>query len=155
MLNQQAREWDINKFTDERGSLCFLENPDDIPFSVERIFYVFDLDVSAERGGHAHKECQELLVMLSGSARVTLHDGEGDVVFTADRPNKAIYIPARHWITIDQFSDDARFVVLASHRYDVDDYIHDFDDFISFVTCVEKNKGPSRTINQINPEERK
>jgi dTDP-4-dehydrorhamnose 3,5-epimerase-like enzyme len=114
---------------DERGSLCFLQSPDHVPFVVKRVFYFYDVPPGGERGGHAHREQQQLLIMMAGRCRVTAHDGREAKAVELDTPSKALYVPPGVWLDLDGFSAGAVCLVLTSDVFTEADYIRDRAEF--------------------------
>ncbi|MGE5942861.1 MAG: sugar 3,4-ketoisomerase [Flavobacteriales bacterium] len=123
---------DIPKVSDPRGHLGVIEK-DVIPFSIKRVYYLYDVPSDAFRGGHAHKKLSQFLVALSGSFEVRLKNEEEEVSIILNKPNKGLLIMPGTWREIDNFSSGAVCLVLASHVFDESDYIRDFDDFQLFV----------------------
>lgn len=123
---------DIPKVEDYRGNIAIIEN-DVVPFDIKRVYYLFDVPSSAQRGGHSHKEQLEFLVPLSGSFDVVLKDGTSTKTVTLNKPDKGLLIKTNVWRELENFSSGAVCLVLASHVFDEDDYIRDFNDFLEFV----------------------
>ncbi len=121
---------DIPKITDPRGNLAVIEK-DTIPFKMERVYYLFDVPSSSHRGGHAHKELQQLIVALSGSFDVVIDDGINKQIITLNKPDKGLLIPTMIWRELENFSSGALCMVVASHEYKEDDYIRNYDDFVA------------------------
>lgn len=126
---------DIPKITDPRGNLAVIEG-NTVPFDIKRVYYLFDVPSSSHRGGHAHKELQQLLVALSGSFDVVLNDGESEQVITLNKPDKGLLIPVRTWRELQNFSSGAVCMVIASHTYDESDYIRDKESFLDEVRSI-------------------
>ena len=122
---------DIRRYSDNRGYLSVVEGGVDIPFEIKRIYYLYMVPEVA-RGAHAHKELQQLLIATSGSVYVTMDDGENKKTFVLDKPWKGLYVAPGMWRDLDNFSNDAVCVVLASQRYDATDYIRDYEEFLKF-----------------------
>lgn len=123
---------------DLRGSLSVSEFAKDLPFTPQRYFVVFDVPSKDVRGQHAHKVCHQLLVCLAGSVRVMADDGERRMEAALDSPDLAFYLPAGIWGVQYRYSPDAVLLVLASHPYDPDDYIREYEDFLAY-----KKKAPA------------
>ena len=115
---------------DVRGNLGFIQK-DILPFDFKRVYYLFDVPSSAFRGGHSHIEQQEVLIALSGSFEVVLHDGFEKKSFVLNKPNIGLYIPNGIWRELENFSSGAVCLVLASDEFIEADYIRAFDEFIS------------------------
>jgi dTDP-4-dehydrorhamnose 3,5-epimerase-like enzyme len=111
------------------GSLTPVEGGGDVPFPIERVYYVYDIPSGAVRGGHAHREIEEVIVAALGSFAVLVHDGEEQRRFEMRRANQALYIPRMIWRELIDFSAGAVCVVLASRVYDEADYIRNYAEF--------------------------
>jgi dTDP-4-dehydrorhamnose 3,5-epimerase-like enzyme len=122
---------EIPRVHDERGLLAVIEG-DSIPFEIKRVYYLYDVPSDAFRGGHAHKNLQQLIIPLSGSFDVHIKDGEQTKVITLNKPHKGLLIVPGIWREIDNFSSGCVCLVLASAEYDESDYIRDFNDFLTF-----------------------
>jgi acetyltransferase-like isoleucine patch superfamily enzyme/dTDP-4-dehydrorhamnose 3,5-epimerase-like enzyme len=123
----------LARISDIRGSLTVGEFERSIPFQAKRYFLVFDVPSLETRGEHAHKQCHELLICVSGSCAVVADDGRHREEFRLDRPDVGVYLPPRVWRTHYKYSSDAVLVVFASDYYDASDYIRDYSEFIRFV----------------------
>ena len=121
---------DIPKIVDPqgRGKLSFIEK-DVIPFSIERVYYLYDVPSDAYRGGHAHKKLVQLMIPLSGSFEVLLDDGKKRKKVMLNKPDKGLLIPQGIWREMDNFSSGAICMVLASDNFDESDYFRDYDQF--------------------------
>ena len=117
---------------DLRGNLSFAEFEKDLPFVVKRCFWVFDVPSKDVRGEHAHKECHQFLICVSGSVTVMLDDGSNRIEVKLDNPASGLHIPPGVWGVQYKYSENAVLVVLASHTYDPHDYIRNYDDFLAF-----------------------
>ena len=115
---------------DKRGSLSFVETGQHLDFDIKRNYFLYNIPGGEDRGMHAHKKLQQLLLCLSGSFEVTLDDGIDRKVFYLNKPNVALYIGPMVWRELKNFSSGAVCSVLASHIYDSDDYIHDYRKFV-------------------------
>ena len=122
----------IPKIEDPRGNLSVIEN-DIVPFDIKRVYYLYDVPAGAERGGHAHKKLQQFLVALSGSFEVVLNDGNEEQIITLNKPFEGLLIKNEIWRELKNFSSGAVCLVVASEVFDEEDYIRDFNDFLSFV----------------------
>jgi len=119
---------------DLRGSLSFAEVGQSLPFEPKRYFIVFDVKSKEVRGEHAHRQLAEFLVCVKGSCAVVVDDGQNREEYLLDQPNMGIYLPPMIWRVHYKYSSDAVSLVLASDIYDPDDYIRDYDEFISLIT---------------------
>lgn len=115
---------------DPRGDLTPVEGGRQIPFDIARVFYLYNVPVDAERGGHANKNCEQVLFALSGSFRVTVDDGQTSEDYWLRDPQKGLYIGRMVWRQMDSFSQGAVSLVLASHHYDENEYFRDYDEFL-------------------------
>ena len=122
---------ELPKINDPRGNLTFIESDGQIPFRVMRNYWIYDVPSGMWRDGHAFKEQQEFIVALSGSFDVVVNDGEKDLLFHLSRPQIGLYIPRMTWRHINNFSTNSVALVISSSLYDPDDYIEDFDEFIT------------------------
>jgi len=116
---------------DMRGDLGVGEFGQDIPFTPERYFMVFNVPSQEVRGAHAHKECAQFLICVRGSCSVLLDDGEHRRELKLDAPDIGVMMPPMTWGTQYKYSADAVLLVFASHHYDADDYIRTYDEFLS------------------------
>ncbi|HET8804035.1 MAG TPA: FdtA/QdtA family cupin domain-containing protein [Aequorivita sp.] len=119
---------DIKKIRDRRGNLSVIE-ADFLPYSIERVYYLYDVPSDAYRGGHAHKEQQEFLIALSGSFEVVLDDGENKKSILLNKPNKGLLIPTGIWRELENFSSGSVCLVLSSGKFLESDYIREYEDF--------------------------
>lgn len=124
---------DLPRITDPRGNLTFIEGGRHVPFDVARVYYLYDVPGGAERGGHAHKELQQLIVAMSGSFDVVLDDGQQKKRVHLNRSYYGLYVGSMVWRELDNFSSGSVCMVLASMRYDELDYYRDYQQFISAV----------------------
>ncbi|WP_369764599.1 FdtA/QdtA family cupin domain-containing protein [Flavobacterium sp. WC2429] len=115
---------------DVRGNLGFIQK-EVLPFEFKRVYYLFDVPSNAFRGGHSHIEQQEVLIALSGSFEVVLNDGFEKKSFGLNKPNIGLYIPNGIWRELENFSSGAVCLVLASDEFIEQDYIRDYDAFMS------------------------
>jgi uncharacterized RmlC-like cupin family protein len=110
------------------GSLSFIEK-EIIPFSIKRVYYLYDVPFNGERGGHAHKDLFQVLIALNGSFELLLDDGSNTKKILLDSPNIGLYIPNGIWREMNNFSKNSVCLVLASEDYDENDYIRNYQDF--------------------------
>ncbi len=128
-----ARMLDLPQIHDPRGDLTFIEGGAHVPFDIARVYYLYNVPVDAERGGHAHKELEQIVFALSGSFRMKIDDGTKKTEYWLRDPRKGLYISRMVWREMDAFSQGAVCMVLASHRYDETDYYRDYSSFIDAV----------------------
>ena len=122
------------RFADLRGQLTAGDLPSDgVPFSPQRWFMVYDVPSPEVRGEHAHRVCEQFLICVSGQVMVAVDDGENRAEVLLDSPATGIYIPAGIWGSQFRYNAEAVLLVLASHLYDPDDYIRDYDEFLASV----------------------
>jgi hypothetical protein len=122
---------DVSKVHNEFGSITVVQNGKNIPFDVKRIYYLYDIPSGEVRGGHAHYELEQYIVATTGSFDVVLDDGKNRKRITLNRPNIALHIVPGIWRELDNFSSGAISLVLASHGYDEQDYIRDYNEYIN------------------------
>ncbi len=122
---------DIPKIEDYRGNIAVVEK-EVIPFEIKRVYYLYDVPSTSHRGGHAHKNLQQILIALSGSFDVVLHDGTEPRTITLNKPDKGLLINAGIWRELENFSSGAVCLVIASAVFDEEDYIRDFDHFVAW-----------------------
>lgn len=116
----------------EKGNITAVTNERDVPFAVERVYYLYDVPGGEARGGHAHRNLQQLVVAASGSFDLIIDDGSVKRTFHLSRPYIGVYLPAGIWREIDNFSSGSICLVLASLPYDESDYIRDYKEFIQW-----------------------
>lgn len=122
---------DLPKITDSRGNLTFVEGGNQIPFGIQRVYYLYDVPGGAQRGGHAHKCLHQLVIAMSGSFDVILDDGKNKKRVHLNRSYSGLYICPMIWRELDNFSSGSVCMVLASNLYDEDDYYRDYSTFKS------------------------
>ena len=126
----------LNKISDPRGNLTFVESNRHVPFEIKRVYYLYDVPGGAERGGHGHKALHQLIVAISGSFDIHLDDGVSKKTIHMNRSYEGLYVCPMIWREIDNFSSGAVCLVLASDFYDEADYYRDYGNFVQDV-----NKG--------------
>ncbi len=123
----------LPKFEDPRGNLSFIEEFKQIPFKIERTYWIYDVPGGQTRGGHAFKEQQELIVALSGSFDVVVDNGNTKETFSLNRSYYGLYVPPGIWRQMQNFSTNSLALVLSSTAFDEADYIREYDEFIQFI----------------------
>ncbi|SES03809.1 WxcM-like, C-terminal [Pedobacter rhizosphaerae] len=131
---ERVRIINLPKIFDERGNLSFIEENKHIPFSVERMYWIYDVPGGEVRGGHSYYENQELIIALSGSFDIVLHDGAEETRFSLNRSYSGLFVPKGIWRHMENFSTNALGLIIASTSYNADDYQRDFDEFL-----IQKN----------------
>lgn len=121
---------DLPKILDKRGNLSIIEELKNIPFKIERTYWIYDVPGGEARGGHAYKENQEFIVALSGSFDVILDDGKEKKIFSLNRSYYGLYVPKGLWREMNNFSTNSLALVLASTPFNAGDYIYDYSEFI-------------------------
>lgn len=128
---------DLPKIVDPRGNLTVAEGGKDVPFEVKRVYWTYDVPSGESRGGHAHRCCEEFIVAVSGSFDVTLDDGRERRTFHLNHPYQGLYVGTGIWRTLDDFSSGAVCLVLASERFEEEDYIREYDDYTEYLKCLK------------------
>lgn len=121
---------DLPKITARQGNITPVEGNKDIPFDIARVYYLYDVPGGATRGGHAHKELQQLIVSVMGAFDVILDDGQRKKTVRLDRAYYGLYMPRMIWRELENFSSGGICLVLASMPYDENDYIRGHDIFL-------------------------
>jgi hypothetical protein len=123
---------ELPRLKNRAGNITVVNNNDNIPFEVKRIFYIYDIPGGEDRGAHAHKDCHQFLIAVSGSFEVEMDDGTNKRTVTLNRPYYGLHIPPGIWAAEKGFSSGAVCLVLTSHKYDEKDYIRDYSDFLEY-----------------------
>lgn len=121
---------ELPKIHDPRGNLTFVESNNQIPFAIERVYYLYDVPGGSERGGHAHKALHQLIIAMSGSFDVVLDDGKDKKRVHLNRSYNGLYVCPMIWRELDNFSSNAVCMVLASNKYAESDYYRDYAEFM-------------------------
>ena len=122
---------ELPRIGDRNGSITAVNNSIEIPFEVNRVFYLYDIPGGESRGAHAHKECHQFLIAATGSFEVELFDGTVRRTVSLNRPNIGLHIPPGIWASEVNFSSSSICLVLASHNYQEEDYIRDLESYVS------------------------
>lgn len=123
---------ELGKIHNRAGNITIVQNGKDQIFNVKRVYYLYDVPVGSERGGHAHKVLYQLIVAASGSFEVILDDGKNKKIIQLNKPNFGLLIVPGIWREIVNFSSGAICLVLASHKYNAGDYIRNYDEFLKW-----------------------
>jgi dTDP-4-dehydrorhamnose 3,5-epimerase-like enzyme len=129
---------DLPKINDPRGNLTFIEGGQHIPFPIERVYYLYDVPGGEVRGGHAHKELQQLIIAVNGSFDVVIDDGRERQRFHLNRSYFGLYLPKLIWRELDNFSSGSVCLVLASAHYAENEYIRDYREFCRTVDALPR-----------------
>lgn len=131
---EDCRIIELNKYrSDRRGNLSVVESCKNVPFDIRRVFYIYDVPGGESRGSHAHRTLQQIILAATGSFNVELDDGYTKKTVFLNHPDKALYIPDGIWASQTDFSAGAVALVLASDRYIEEDYIRDYNAFLSYI----------------------
>ena len=120
----------LKSFSDQRGKLISIENSKYIPFDIKRVYWIYDTSPDHERGGHAHKSLQQLVICIDGSCEFVLDDGKEKTIYKLNRPDEGLYIGHNIWRVMRSFSYGCKIVVLASEFYNEREYIRDYKEFL-------------------------
>ena len=121
---------ELPKFLDARGNLSFAEQNNHIPFEIKRTYWIYDVPGGEDRGGHAFKENQEVVIALSGAFDVVVDDGEHKKTFTLNRSYYGLYVPAGLWRTMENFSTNSFALEFGSEHYSASDYVRNYDEVL-------------------------
>lgn len=123
---------------DDRGRLVIVEGKKDVSFDIKRVFYIYGSDHDVVRGKHANRKTEFVLINVSGTSKVKVDDGKGNVeIYNLDKPHIGLYLPKMVWKEMYDFSKDSVLLVLASEHYDSNEYIRDYDMFLKEVNEYE------------------
>lgn len=128
----------LPKINNRAGNITSINNKIEIPFEINRIYYLYDVPSGESRGGHAHLQLEQLIVAASGSFDLIVDDGENKIRFQLNRPDLGLYMPPGLWRELDNFSSGSICLVLASIEYSENDYIREYNDFLKY---KKKNNG--------------
>jgi hypothetical protein len=131
MVKEVPKIIQIPKIPDDRGNLSFVESMVQVPFSISRVYWIYDVPGGEKRGGHAFKNIQEFIIALSGSFDVVLHDGTKEIRFNLNRSYYGLYVPKLYWRTIENFSTNSVAGILTNFSFDENEYIRSFPEFLS------------------------
>jgi hypothetical protein len=122
----------FKKIKDPRGNLSVVQEFKDVPFNIERVYWIYDIPSDEFRAGHAYKEQIECIIALSGSFSIEVNDGNEIIKHHLHSPSTGLLLPPKHWRQLNDFSTNCVCLVLTSMIYNADDYIRNYDDFLSF-----------------------
>ncbi len=127
---EDVRIIELLKFLDARGNLSFVEQNNHIPFEIKRTYWIYDVPGGEDRGGHAFKKNEEVVIALSGAFDVIVDDGVAKKKFSLNRSYYGLYVPAGLWRTMENFSTNSFALEFGSIHYEPSDYIRDYDEFL-------------------------
>ena len=128
----------LPKIADSRGNLSIIEEMKQIPFKIKRVYWIYDVPVGVERGGHAYRQNEEFIVALSGSFDVCLDNGKEKKVISLNRSYMGVYIPKGVWRVMNNFSTNSLALIVSSIDYDEKDYIMDYEEFLQYSTTSDR-----------------
>jgi hypothetical protein len=131
MSLEDAKLIDLPKFLDSRGNLSFIEEDKNVPFTINRCYWIYDVPGGEARGGHSYYENQEIIIALSGSFDVVLNDGKNEKIFSLNRSYYGLHVPKGVWRHMENFSTNALGFIVASTAFNEEDYQRDYEAFIS------------------------
>jgi len=120
---------EVPRMHNRAGNISIVENDINLPFSIERVFYIYDIPGGEDRGAHAHKACHQFIIAASGSFEIELDDGTNKRTVILNRPYYGLHIPPGIWAAEKAFSSGAICLVLASDKFSEEDYIRDYNNF--------------------------
>jgi dTDP-4-dehydrorhamnose 3,5-epimerase-like enzyme len=126
---EDSRIVELPRITDPRGNLTFIEGSNHIPFDIARVYYLYDVPGGETRGGHAHRQLEQLIIAMSGAFDVVLDDGADRKTISLNRSYFGLYVPRMLWRELVNFSSGSVCAVLASRPYEPEDYYYDYDEF--------------------------
>lgn len=136
MTIDDVRLVELPRFNDPRGNLSFAEQNNHVPFAIQRTYWIYDVPGGENRGGHAYKLTSEFIIAISGGFDVTVDDGKRSKTFTLNRSYYGLYIPKGLWRQMENFSTNSLALEFADTKYDRNDYIEDYDEYVKL-----KNNG--------------
>lgn len=128
--------FDLPKISDHRGCLGFLEEGEKFPFTIKRVFYLYNIPFGSRRGGHAHKNLHQFLICLNGSYCIELFDGTHTKKIRLAEPHVGLYVPPGIWVDLESVGKDSICIVLASDIYLELDYIRNMDTYIQYLQSI-------------------
>ncbi len=124
---------EMPRLKNRAGNISIVENQDNLPFDVKRVFYIYDIPGGEDRGAHAHKECHQFLIAVSGSFEIEMDDGVNKRTVQLNRPYYGLHIPPGIWAAEKGFSSGAICLVLTSQEYRDVDYIREYNDYLNLI----------------------
>ena len=131
---------ELAQIENRAGNITAIENNKNIPFEVKRVFFIYDIPGGKDRGAHAHKKCHQFLIAGSGSFEIELNDGVNKRTIHLNRPYYGLHIPPGIWAAEKGFSSFSICLVLTSHAYEEEDYIRDYNEYITYINNGDNYK---------------
>ena len=128
-VTEQCKVLNFKDLGDERGKLVVVEGSQDIPFKIERVFYIYGSDSEVVRGQHANRESEFVLINVGGTSKVRIDNGHSEAIIELNKPMMGLYIPTMVWKDMYDFSEDSILLVLASTHYNGKEYIRDYEEY--------------------------
>ncbi len=129
-IRERCKIINFKDLGDERGKLVVIEGNKDIPFEIQRVFYIYGSDADVVRGQHANRESEFVLINVAGTSKVRITDGKDEFIVELNKPMMGVYIPKMVWKDMYDFSSDSVLLVLASTHYDGKEYIRNYEDYL-------------------------
>ena len=136
-VTEQCKVLDFADLGDERGKLVVVEGTRDIPFDIQRVFYIYGSDNEVVRGQHANRESEFVLINVGGTSKVRIDNGHSEAIVELNKPMMGLYIPTMVWKDMYDFSEDSILLVLASTHYDGTEYIRDYEEYKKEMGVIE------------------
>jgi dTDP-4-dehydrorhamnose 3,5-epimerase-like enzyme len=128
--NSECKIIQLQKIHNRAGNITVAGGSESIPFDIKRVYYLYDIPGGAHRGGHAHKQLEQIIIAVSGAFDVLIDDGKQQQILQMNSPDKGLHIIPGIWRELLNFSSGAICLVLASELYDFNDYIYDYPEFL-------------------------
>lgn len=122
----------LNRIDTGKGFITAIENNADFPFTVKRVFYLYDIPGGESRGAHSHRTCHQFLIAASGAFEILLNDGRSQRVVQLNRPYMGLHVPPGIWASEINFSSGSICLVLTSHEFDANDYIREYEEYLNW-----------------------
>ena len=136
-VTEQCRVLNFGDLGDERGKLVVVEGNRDIPFEIQRVFYIYGSDSEVVRGQHANRQSEFVLINVGGTSKVRIDNGHSEAIVELDKPMRGLYIPTMVWKDMYDFSEDSVLLCLANQHYDANEYIRDYELFSQEMLATE------------------
>lgn len=140
-----VRAFPVRNYIDVRGSLGVIEGAD-LPFPVQRIYYLYDVPIGAVRGEHAHRKLEQLILCMHGRVEVTFNDGSSSQKFLLERPSQALHVRPGLWRSLRFLEAETIVCVLASRPYEPEDYIYTFEEYLRWVNAEKARRSPAPEV---------